>query len=360
MKIVFSIAHPKHVHIFKNLIKNLTDKGNKCYCLVVDKEITIQLLNYYKISFHVIGKNKFRVMHKIVAGFIRLFNIIKQLNRINPDIIVGQADTFFAIASCFFRKKNIVLPDTESAFLSNSVAIPLSSCVLASNSYVNRYKRIIRINAYLELAYLHRNAFKPLVNVKKLIGLKEEENYIIIRFVSWYAHHDIGHRGISYENKLKVIKEFSKYGKVLISSEDTLQESLKKYEIHVPPENMHALLAGATLFYGESATMAAESAVLGTPSIYLDKRGRGYTNDLEKSFGLVVNYSDSEEDQLKSIKKGVELLSCPNTIREWQRRKNNMFKEKIDYGLFLTWFINNYPKSHKVMKENPDHQYNFK
>lgn len=32
----------------------------------------------------------------------------------------------------------------------------------------------------------------------------------------------------------------------------------------------------------------------------------------------------------------------------------------IDYVAFLTWFIENYPESQKIMKENPDYQWRFK
>jgi hypothetical protein len=32
----------------------------------------------------------------------------------------------------------------------------------------------------------------------------------------------------------------------------------------------------------------------------------------------------------------------------------------IDPTAFLTWFIEKYPESSKIMKENPDYQFNFK
>jgi hypothetical protein len=37
-----------------------------------------------------------------------------------------------------------------------------------------------------------------------------------------------------------------------------------------------------------------------------------------------------------------------------------MLNEKIDVTSFLTWFIENYPESEKIMKDNPDYQLNFK
>ena len=37
-----------------------------------------------------------------------------------------------------------------------------------------------------------------------------------------------------------------------------------------------------------------------------------------------------------------------------------MLSEKIDYAQFLTWFIESYPESARIMKENPDFQNKFK
>ena len=36
-----------------------------------------------------------------------------------------------------------------------------------------------------------------------------------------------------------------------------------------------------------------------------------------------------------------------------------MLKEKIDVTAFMVWFIENYPESAKIMKENPDYQLRF-
>jgi len=112
--------------------------------------------------------------------------------------------------------------------------------------------------------------------------------------------------------------------------------------------------------YGESATMASECAVLGTPSIYLDDVGRGYTDEEERKYNLVFNYSESDSDQKLSIKKGVEILQDKNLKPIWKKRRQKMLADKIDITAFMVWFVENYPKSKKIMKENPDFQYRFK
>ena len=54
------------------------------------------------------------------------------------------------------------------------------------------------------------------------------------------------------------------------------------------------------------------------------------------------------------------LLNQENKKSIYDERKERMLKDKIDYAQFLTWFIENYPESAKIMRSNPDYQYRFK
>lgn len=360
MKIVFAIAHPKHVHIFKNVISELENHGHDCLALVIEKDVVISLLDYYDINYKVIGEKQSSLLKRILSIILRLNNIHKQIREYKPDLIIGQADPFFAIVSKLLNKSFIALPDTENAFLTNLLALPILKYIIASNSYNKNKNGITRVNSYLELSYLHPKVFEPDPQIKGYLSLKKSDNYTLIRFVNWDAHHDIGHKGISLENKIKVVKEFSKYSKVFISSEGELPLELKKYEIEIPIEKMHDVLANATLFYGESATMAAESAILGTPSVYIDNKGRGYTDDLETKYGLLYNFSESLLDQERSIQTGIKLLSLSDVKDIWNNKQQNMLRSILNYSEFLVWFIESFPESHKIMEENPEYQNRFK
>jgi len=135
----------------------------------------------------------------------------------------------------------------------------------------------LKFSGYMELSYLHPNVFRLDEQILDNYGLSLKEKYSVLRFVSWNAHHDYGHKGLSIQNKIKAVEAFSKYGKVLITSEKALPAELEPYRMKINPTHIHHILGGASLFYGESATMASESAVLGTPAVYLDDVGRGYT-----------------------------------------------------------------------------------
>ena len=268
---------------------------------------------------------------------------------------------YVAQVSWLLRKPHIAFTDTEHATLGNLAFLPFSKVVCTPSCFKKDFgEKHIRFNGYMELCYLHPNYFTPDPSIVELLGVVKNERYVILRFVSWEASHDIGHAGISIENKIKVVKEFSKYAKVFITSESKLPQEIKKNRISIPPDKIHHALAFADLLYGESATMASECAVLGTPAIFLDNDGRGYTDEEENIYGLVFNFSESLNDQEKSIKKGVELLTIVEPKEELQSKCEKIIREKIDVTGFMVWFIENYPKSVKTMKNNPDYQYKFK
>jgi len=45
---------------------------------------------------------------------------------------------------------------------------------------------------------------------------------------------------------------------------------------------------------------------------------------------------------------------------EWQKKREKMLSEKIDVTAFLVWFVETWPDSRKIMKEDPGWQERFK
>jgi predicted glycosyltransferase len=146
---------------------------------------------------------------------------------------------------------------------------------------------------------------------------------------------------------------------VFISAEKKLSMDLDPYRIRIPPEKMHDVLAHAILFFGESATMASESAVLGTPAVYLDKIGRGYTNE-EEIYGLVFNFKNMLSDQKQAIQKGIELLNNPNLKKVMQNNRQKFLAHKIDVTAFMVWFVEKFPASKQKMMDSPYYQHRFR
>lgn len=359
MNILIDVGHPAHVHLFKHFAWEMENRGHRVLFTCREKEFEIELLNTYGFDFKTFGKKYHSKLGKVI-GMIE-FDIKEILAglKFKPDILLSHGSIYAAHASFFLKKPHISLEDTFN-FEQIRLYLPFTKVVLTGDyDHPSLGEKEIRYAGYHELAYLHPNYFRPDKNVLDLLGVNENEKYVILRFVAWKASHDYGHNGISYENKLIAIKEFGKYARVFITSESELPENLKKYQIAIQPNKMHDALFYSSLLFSESATMASECNVIGVPSIYLDNTGRYYTQDQENKYGMCFNFTESNEDQLKAIEKGVELLKTDNRL-EWQKRRDRMLSDKIDVTAFLVWFVENYPESAKIMRERPEYQYRFK
>ena len=104
--------------------------------------------------------------------------------------------------------------------------------------------------------------------------------------------------------------------------------------------------------------MTTEAAILGTPAICISSWAFQSGNLLElKHYKLGECFSPDEID--KAIQKAISYLKDKTIKEKWKNKKNNFLSNKINVSSFLIWFIENYPKSRKIMKENPDFQNRF-
>jgi predicted glycosyltransferase len=300
-----------------------------------DKEIARYLLNSYGIKFYKGSCQRVGLGAplELVEWFWKVFKLIGKLD---VDIVLSVGSPGGSLASKLRRIPHLVFNDTESAASQRLFYKPCARAIFTPQCYkLDLGVKHIRYDGYHELSYLHPNYYTPDSSVLDMLGVKPEEKYTIIRFVRWGATHDIGHSGLSAENKIKATQAFSKFGRVFITSEGKLPLELEKYRIKIPPERIHDALYYASLLYGESATMASECSILGTPAIYLDDEGRGYTDDQEKKYNSVYNFTESLEDQLESILKGVEILEMDDLKKRWAEKKKRILEDKIDVAKFI-------------------------
>jgi len=360
MKILIDINHPAHVHYFKNMIKIMSSRGHKFRVISRNKEIEHYLLRKYNIDFISRGIGKKTTLGKVFYFFYATFFLLKHIFLFKPNVVISFGTPYPAIASWLIGKPHISINDTEHAKMHHIMTDPFSKAVLTPTCYnMDLGSKQIKFDGYMELSYLNDKYFQPDPNIFEFLNIPHNTDYVLFRFVSWNAVHDQGHSGITLENKIMVVQKYSEICKVFISSESKLPLELEKYRIKIPAEKMHDVLNYATLFFGESATMASECACLGTPAIYLDNNGRGYTDEEEKKYGIVFNYTESLKDQIKAIDKGVELL-CNNNNKDWSIQHKKLLNDKIDVTSFFIWFFENYPDSNDILKKKPDYQYRFK
>ena len=365
MKLLFNLGHPAHVHLFKHLIWELTNKGHEIKIAARDKEILLYLLDCYSFDYTVIsnaGKNLLGIGKEMLIRDYRLFKIAKNFS---PDIMMAVLDPPTAHVGKLLKIPSIIFTDSEPEAIKYPIAdmitLPFTDVILTLKSVKHNYgSKEVRMNGYKELAYLHPNHFKPNIEAPEEAGISKNEKFVLLRFVAWKAYHDTGRGGFNLETKRKLIKELEKYARVFITSESPLPPELEKYKITFSPEKIHDVLYFADLFIGDSQTMTTEAGVLGTPAIrcnsFVGENDMGNFIELEQKYGLIFNYDNPN----KAIEKAVELIQKPNLKEEWKKKREKLLKDKIDFTAFMVWFIENYPESFREMKENPEIQYRFR
>jgi len=331
-KILFDIGHPADVHFFKNLMREMEKKGHEIIITARKKESTFQLLDYYNFEFIDLGENKKGLFRKAIG----LTQIDSKLYRISkkfkPDILTGFASPYITHVGKLLGKKSILFNDTEHAKLNNRLSIPYSDYFITPSSFREDYgEKHIRFDGYKELAYLHPNWYKDEKYVLKDLDIKKNEEYFILRLVSWQASHDVGYTGASKEDILKLINTLEKIGRVILSSE-YYDKDFEEYYIKVHPAKIHTLMNHSTMYIGEGATMATEAAVLGKPSLFVSPlMGKlGYVEELEKKYGLLFSFKTMAE----SLNKIKDVLESDFT-KQWNEKKNRMLDEKIDVTKFM-------------------------
>ena len=341
MRVLIEIPHPARVHLFRNVYFSLIEKGHEVLVVYKEKEQTEKLLEIYKIPAKKIGKNRkgfFKKMLEICREFLNLFFIGVKFR---PNVFLGGASPVLGLASFLFRAKYISFSDTEHASLTWKLSRPFINLIITPHCFLNDLgKNQVRIQGYKELAYLHPKYFKPDFTILKELGIEENESYSLLRFISWDALHDVGHAGLDFEDKKETVKEILKYGKVFISSEAELPEELKKYQLKTAPEKIHDVLYYAALFFGESGTMATESAILGTPTVRVSTLAKllGNFKELNEDYDLLYFYENGKE----GLKKCIEILDDKDSKEKWKQKANKLMNDKIDVTDYLIQSIEKY------------------
>ena len=105
----------------------------------------------------------------------------------------------------------------------------------------------------------------------------------------------------------------------------------------ISPEKIHDALYFSSLYIGEGATMASESAVLGTPSIYVNKLKLGYINE-QKEYGLI--YQTQSLDKILSISE--KILLSKNSKKYFDSIRQKLLSNKINLTDYLCQKILSY------------------
>jgi len=333
MKILFDVNHPAHIHFFRNAISLLIADGNDVLITSRGKECLSDLLaelglEHSKLSD--MGRGSF--MGFVKEYLVRCFHLLRFVRKHKPNVVCAVGGTFVAHVGWLAKIPSIVFYDTEMASFQNKITYPFVSYLALPNCYQGPVpSKTVRYSGYHELAYLRPGYFIPDKEVAVQAGLSLSSKNFIVRVVSWQANHDIDQNGWSSELLTAVVAYLATKGTVIISSERDLPVDVERFRYRGTALQMHHLMAHCDLFVGESATMAAECAVLGVPAIYASEISRGYLDDIEKRYGLILVLREFE---FSSVVLAVEKMLKRNVSWYGFRRKK-LLSETADVTRFL-------------------------
>ena len=290
-RIVVDVCHPAHVHFFRKPIATWTGDGHDVLVTSRAKDVAIDLLDSLGIPHVPLGRAAGSPLALGLELVLRNAKLVRQIRRFGADVVAGLGGTFAVQSAFMARIPGVVFYDTEIATLQNRITYPLATRVVVPECYRGwtPARTTVRYAGYHELGYLHPREFTPDRSVALAAGLDPERPTYLVRLVSWTANHDIGDRGLDPALVHMIVDALAARGKVVISSETSLPPGLEASKYQGAPSDLHHLMAFCAGYFGESATMASECAVLGVPAVYMAYSFRGYTDDQESRYGLVHN-----------------------------------------------------------------------
>ena len=327
MKVLVSVQHPAHVHFFKHTIQELRNSGHDVRVITRDKEIVVELLQHYGVP-HKTLVQPYDGMWDLVKRQVEYeYRVLKEAVRFAPDVMVSVGSPAVGHAAKIVRTPYVMFTDND--VLSNYLAVPFADTICTPENFEKEYgRKHVRYAGYQELAYLHPEQFDPDAELLRRNGIEPHDDFFVLRFIDWGAHHDVGQEGLTPEIKRRLVSMLDQRGEVYITTEAELREEFEQYRLPIPIHAVHHLLYFANLYVGDSQTMATEAALLGTPAIRSNSFvGEGDMEnfvELEEKYGLLY----SLRDETAVLEKAEELVSREKAQQDWEKRKGRLLDEK--------------------------------
>ena len=341
MKVLVDLGHPKHVNMLNNTIRILEERGHTVKITSTDKENTLQKLEGYGFTYE--SRKHYKGFIGKAIGLVRSdFWLYKVAKKYKPDVLMAYITSPAAHVSALLGKPFVAYTDVEGDFVM-ALMKPFADVILIPSCFTKSFgSKEVRLNSYFELAYLHPNHFIPDPSFLKELGLTLDDSYILIKISSLDASHDVGATGLNFESTedlLGFIKKLEPYGYVFIETEIKLGKELENYILKIPINEFHNCVYYAKLYLGDGASIAAEAAVLGTPSIYITNARRwGFIVDLCEKYELLFIYSNRNH----ALQKALELLKDNNLKEKWKIKREQMLNNKTDPINFMVKLIEGY------------------
>jgi len=298
MKVVaFFPAHPAQLWMMHALSQAAPDEVRIVW-LLRDKDVLLPLADSLGLTYDVISRAGTGFLGNAVEMARNFFVCAYLTKKMKIDLWVSKYGAA-NLAAWLLRRRSISFNDDDADVvpLVAATSYPFSDKVLVTQwTRMGRHeKRATRYRSFHELFYLHPNRFPSSQAILAAMGIDPSKPYLLLRLSALQAHHDAGMRGLAFELLDKIISLVAGNFDMFISSEKTLPERYEQYRANFSVEQIHQVIANASMVVGDSQTMIAEAAVLGVPAIRVsDFVGKlGYLEELERR-GLCFGYRPDE------------------------------------------------------------------
>lgn len=339
MRIVFDVVHPAHVHFFKHMIRTLESHGHQTRILARDKEVTLRLLDALGLPYQAVGRPSRRGrLGQLVELVARDAALVRLIKGFDADVVVTRNPAGVQAARVAGVTGIFDTDDGSAAGIHFQAARPFAH-FLTSPDCLPEYwgNRHWRYRGYKQSAYLHPDHFTPDPRVLEELGVARDEPFYLVRFVAMNASHDSGESGMPLDVKREVIRRLEQRGRVFLSTEGATPKEWAHLRLPTSPDRMHDVLAFAHLVVGDSQTMAAEAAFLGTPALRASTfAGRiSYLEELEHTYGLTWGYHPRDAGRL--LEKLDELLGLGAELAPaMAERRERLLRDKVNIA---DWFV---------------------
>lgn len=353
MNILVQLVHPAHYYYYRDAMRNLKNDGHKVVVAIVKKDMLADILKEDGVEYVDIcpvSHKKWGKFGMIYDMVMRDIHMLRLAIKHHIDLLTGSTIETAHIG-WLLHKPNINIGEDDASVVGKYIKniAPFVGIRMTPESCNNGAieQKTIHFPGFWKLAYLHPKRFIADKIKLKHYNINADSPYFLLRFAKLNAHHDDGIHGMSTEVVQKLIDILTPHGQIYITSERELEPQFEKYRLKINPLDIHHVMAFATIYIGDSQSMANEAAMLGVPSLryndFVGDKKIGVMEELEHVYGLTYGISSHNPEKL--FAKVKEFLEMSNLREEFQERRQKMLSDKIDVTAFFTWFIENYPAS---------------
>jgi len=285
MKILVDLVHPSDVNFFKNAIKILKKDYNAdidIFALPRGNLVPIFKKECGGYPFKSIGNYRTSLIGKAFGVADRGLQMLKYYNHHKFDVATGFGGIGISHVAWILNKPSVIFEDDIEYKLGFYPYKSFASCIVMPEYIDFEGERIVKYKGFKELAYLHPNYFTPDPKILDDYGV-EPSQYVFIREVS---NTTLNYSSLMIGQLQLVFTYLNDLGFKIIASLE--EKSLKKkFEskciiLEEPVEDIYSLLSFSSFTISSGDTMARESCLLGTPTIYTGGRDMLVNRELQK------------------------------------------------------------------------------